>query len=132
MANISKGFTDIDLSFKKNFFTSDISVIRNEDAIKRAVKNLILTKFGQRLYNSDIGTTIDSTLFANYGQAETLALEDGIKNVLDRYEPRINTKSVDVTFNEDTYELEVTIEYLILGIEAFLQDVTFILQPTRG
>lgn len=132
MAKLSKGFTDIDLSFKKNFFTNDLSVIRNEDAIKKAVKNLILTKFGQRLYNSDIGTTIESTLFSNYGQAETLALEDGIKNVLDRYEPRINTKSVDVTFNEDNYELEVTIEYLILGIEAFLQDVTFILQPTRG
>jgi phage baseplate assembly protein W len=128
--NISKGFKDISLSFLRHPVTNDIAVIKNEDAIKKAVVNLIRTRIGERFFNSLLGSSVEDYLFelADSGVVDPLRVE--ITTLLNNFEPRITTRKVDIDIPEDSNELIVTIYFDIIGI-APTQVVTFILQPTR-
>ena len=60
---ISRGFRDISLSFKRHPITNDVIPLKNEDAIKKSVINLVRTKSGERFFNELLGTTVGDTLF---------------------------------------------------------------------
>ena len=64
MANkVSRGFRDISLSFTRHPITNDITILRNEDAIKKSVINLVRTSINERFFNSLLGTSVGNTLF---------------------------------------------------------------------
>ena len=63
VSKISRGFRDISLSFKRHPITNDLLPLKNEDAIKRAVQNLVRTKIGEVFFRNDIGTRITGSLF---------------------------------------------------------------------
>ena len=73
MAN-SKAFKDIDLSFMPHPVSGDIRVLKNEDAIKRAVRNLVQTIDGERPFQSNLGTDVTRSLFdfVDYGTASVI------------------------------------------------------------
>ena len=52
---ISRSFKDISLSFKPHPVTKDITILRNEDAIKRSVRNIVQTIPMERYFNSVLG-----------------------------------------------------------------------------
>ena len=62
---ISRSFKDISLSFKKHPVTNDIAVLKNADAIKRSVRNLVQTIPNERFFNSTIGSEVKNLLFNN-------------------------------------------------------------------
>ena len=59
----SRAFKDINLSFKRHPVTNDVVVIRDEDAIKRSVKNIIFTILGEKPFNPNFGSVINDSLF---------------------------------------------------------------------
>jgi phage baseplate assembly protein W len=59
------------------------------------------------------------------------SVRDEIENVINNYEPRVELISVDAVPNYDDGELNVTIQYYIIGIDAQPQQLSFALQPTR-
>ena len=59
----SQGFKDINLSFKRHPVTSDVVTIRDEDAIKRSVKNIIFTILGEKPFQPNFGSVINESLF---------------------------------------------------------------------
>ena len=59
----SQGFKDISLSFKKHPVTDDLLVLKNEDAIKRSVQNLVRIQLGEVFFNRLLGTKITGSLF---------------------------------------------------------------------
>ena len=59
----SRGFQDISLSFQKHPITNDIVTLRDADAIKRAVQNLVRIRIGEVFFRDDIGTRITGSLF---------------------------------------------------------------------
>ena len=63
MAAPSKTFKDINLSFKRHPVTNDVIVLRNEDAIKRSVHNIILTIIGEKPFMNEFGTQINASMF---------------------------------------------------------------------
>jgi phage baseplate assembly protein W len=128
--NISKGFKDISLSFLRHPVTNDIAVIKNEDAIKKAVVNLIRTRIGERFFNSLLGSNVEDYLFELADSGVVDPLKEEITTLLNNFEPRITSRQVDIDVPEDSNELIVTIYFDIIGI-APTQVVTFILQPTR-
>ena len=79
---VSKGFNDISLSFAKHPVTNDILVLKNEDAIKRAVQNLIQTNIGERYYNRNLGTTVNESLFELTTMETSTILKEEIKDVI--------------------------------------------------
>ena len=91
---ISRSFKDISLSFAKHPVTNDLIILKNEDAIKKSVINLVRTRLNERFFNDLLGTSVDDTLF-ELGDSDTFSfLEEEITTLLNNFEPRINVRSV--------------------------------------
>ena len=127
----SKAFKDISLSFKRHPVTNDILALRNEDAIKRSVRNLVETVNEERFFNPLIGSQVKESLFELPDNSLKATLKTQIENSILNFEPRVNLTDVIVNHPNDTNDLEVTVVYDIIGQEATPQEITFILQPTR-
>ena len=128
---VSRAFKDISLSFKKHPVTNDVTVLRNEDAIKRSVINLTRTRINERFFNELLGTSIGDALFENMDSGLEAALEEEISTLLKNYEPRIELNSVYVIADEDSNALNVQVDYKIVGLPVPSQNIEFLLQPTR-
>ena len=128
---ISRAFKDISLSFKKHPVTKDVTVLRNEDAIKKSVINLTRTRINERFFNDLLGTSVADNLFENMGSGLETALEEEISTLLGNYEPRIELNSVYVIANQDSNDLNIQIDYDIVGLPIPSQNIEFLLQPTR-
>ena len=128
---ISRAFKDISLSFKKHPVTKDVTVLRNEDAIKKSVINLTRTRINERFFNDLLGTSIVDNLFENMDSGLETALEEEISTLLGNYEPRIELNSVYVIADQDSNELSIQVDYNIIGLPIPSQTIEFLLQPTR-
>ena len=127
----SRPFKDISLSFKRHPVTNDILALRNEDAIKRSVRNLVETINEERFFNPLIGSRVRESLFEVPDNTIRATLKAQIENSILNFEPRVNLTDVIINHPNDTNDLEVTVIYDIIGQEATPQEITFILQPTR-
>ena len=127
----SRVFKDINLSFKRHPVTSDLVVLKNEDAIKRSVKNIVFTILGEKPYDPLFGSVINDSLFELNTSLSSIGLKDQIDSSLKRYEPRIDNINVTVTILPDSNELNCTVQYTITGIPAPTQTVDVILFPAR-
>ena len=128
---ISRAFKDISLSFTRHPVTNDVTVLKNEDAIKRSVINLCRTRINDRFFNDLLGTSIEDSLFETNLDDIASFLEREITVLLKNFEPRIRLTSVIVESLVDSYELQIRIEYDITGLPFPSQNIDFLLQPTR-
>jgi len=129
---ISRAFKDINLSFSPHPVTKDLTVLRNENAIKRSVRNIVQTIPTERFFNSILGSDVRNLLFDNYVDFGTAsAIEDQIKIAIQNFEPRVDNLQVNVNPKPDENEFEVNVLFDIIGQEFPAQDFTFILQATR-
>ena len=127
----SRRFKDISLSFKRHPVTNDIIALTNEDAIKRSVRNLVETINTERFFNSLIGSGVRESLFELPDNNLRATLKTQIETSIKNFEPRVNLTEVVVNHPLDTNDLQVTVNFTIIGQESIPQEITFILQPTR-
>ena len=127
----SRAFKDINLSFKRHPVTNDLVVIKNEDAIKKSVKNIIFTILGEKPYVPFFGTSVNNSLFELANPLDHIRISDEIKSTLLNYEPRISNIKVNVANYPDSHELNATIQYDITGMANPSQSVDVLLQPAR-
>ena len=128
---VSQSFKDISASFKVNPLNEDLIATKNATAISRSVRNLVLTKQGERFFNPILGSQVSALLFENIDKLTASAIADEIKITIDNFEPRVELTEVDVSPNYDNSEFNVTIRYKIIGIDVQPQQLSFVLQPTR-
>ena len=128
---ISKGFKDISMSFQVNPITSDIIGVKNDTAIARSIRNLVLTTPGERFFNPDLGSGVSKVLFETIDEISSSVIRDEIEETILRFEPRVKLEDVRVKPNYDNNEFDVTVTYTIVGIDVLPQQLTFALQPTR-
>ena len=127
----SKAFKDINLSFKRHPVTNDLVVIKNEDAIKQSVKNIIFTILGEKPFLPLFGSKLNSALFELDTNFNETKISDEISSVLLNNEPRISNILVSVSNPSDSHELNVTIQYDITGVQSPSQAVDVVLFPAR-
>ena len=127
----SRAFKDINLSFKRHPVTNDVVAIRDEDAIKRSVKNIIFTILGEKPFEPLFGSVINDALFDLSTNLSEVAVADEITSSLLNHEPRIADIDVTVTVAADTNEMNCTVQYTIVGIPAPTQTVDVLLFPAR-
>ena len=127
----SRAFKDITLSFKRHPVTNDVLTIRNEDAIKRSVRNIIFTILGEKPFQPNFGSVINESLFDLNTNLSEIRVSDEIRSSLLNYEPRISNIDVTVTVAPDTNEMNCTVQYDITGIPAPTQEVDVLLFPAR-
>lgn len=131
LQKISRGFKDISLSMKRHPVTNDILPLKNEDAIKRAVQNLVRIQVGEVFFNNLIGTRINGALFELATSDFTAPIKTEIETVITNFEPRVVLKNVEVDTDPDNNALDITISYDIVGLSTPTQTINFILEPTR-
>ena len=127
----SKAFKDINLSFKRHPVTNDLVTIRDEDAIKRSVKNIIFTILGEKPFEPNFGSVINDALFDLDTNLNDIRIQDEITSSLKEYEPRISNIIVTVTVAPDTNEMNCTVQYDIVGLSTPPQEVDVLLFPAR-
>ena len=127
----SRVFKDINLSFKRHPVTNDLVVIKNEDAIKKSVKNIIFTILGEKPYVPLFGTSVNNSLFELSNPLDHIRISDEISSTLLNYEPRINNIQVNVSNYPDSNEMNATIQYDITGMASPSQTVDVLLFPAR-
>ena len=131
LSKISRGFRDISLSFKRHPVTRDLLPLKNEDAIKRSVQNLVRTKIGEAFFRNDIGTRITGALF-ELGNSDFIdPISTEIDTVISNFEPRVELTDVSVDPRPDENSLDIEISYNIVGLSLPTQTINFILEPTR-
>tara|TARA_B100000214_G_scaffold351398_1_gene305782 strand:+ start:850 stop:1251 length:402 start_codon:yes stop_codon:yes gene_type:complete len=128
---ISKAFRDISATFQANPLNQDLVALRNENAIARSIRNLILTEPGERPFNPVLGSRVSSLLFETLDNQTAFAIKSEIINTIRNFEPRVTLNKVEVTPDFENNELHVSIRYNIVGIDVPGQELSFALEPTR-
>ena len=108
-------YSDLDLDFIKHPTTGDIVKKKGVDAIKRSLRNLILTNFYDRPFRHSIGSNAQKLLFENANHITANLLKDAVKEVINRFEPRIIVLGLDVKFDYDNNGYSVTITYSLVN-----------------
>lgn len=93
----------------------DIIPLYNADAVKQAVKNLVLTNHGEKLFRPKVGGNVAAQLFENVGRFTAVTIQNDISEMLKKYEKRVTNVSVTVDDNADRNEYNVSIEFSIVG-----------------
>ena len=123
----SKSFKDFSTNFARNPFTDDLSVVTNDNSIKQAVKNLILTTPGEKPFQPLVGSSVNSLLFETLDAFTVDTIEDEIRSTINQYEPRVELTNVDVTPIYEGNKLNVSIEYQVVGLP-IVETIEFVLQ----
>jgi len=104
-------FSDLNITFAKHPVTGQLSVLKNNDALKRAVRNLILTNKYERMYKPLVGGNIRAKLFENMDQFTAFTIRKEIEQAIRNYEPRAELIEVRVDAREEENGVNVTIVY---------------------
>ena len=131
LERVSQGFKDISASFQINPLNNDLIAVTNTNAIARSVRNLILTKKGEKPFEPNLGSGVYDLLFENMDKQTATVIRDEIILVLENYEPRIEIIEVLVKPNYEEASMDVTLQYEIVGIDVPAQELTLALEPTR-
>lgn len=107
-------YSDFDLSFIKHPNTKDVTILRDIDAVKQSVKNLVLTAQGERPFNPLLGSDIRQLLFEPVDDFTAFDIEEQIRLTIQNHEPRVNVLGIDVSPEEDNNRFRVSINFQMI------------------
>ena len=108
-------YSDLDLDFIAHPTTGDVVRKFGEDAIKRSLRNLILTNFYEKPFRPGIGSNVTKLLFENATPIVSNLISDSIRQVVRNYEPRVDIRQIAVQFDDQNNGYNVTIAFIILN-----------------
>mgnify|MGYP001240715071 FL=1 len=124
-----KGYRDLDLSLKRHPITGKITTLKDDAAVKNAVKNLVLTNFFERPFQPSLGANLRGLLFEPADGVTRLAIKDNIEGVV-KAEPRIKLLALSVIDLSDKNAYRVTMKYRIRESNK-VEDVEIVLRRLR-
>ena len=115
IATIDKSglFADLPLNFIAHPNTKDIRPITDIQAIRQAVKILVLSNFSDRPFHPELGANVTRYLFENADQFTAMGIRDEILRIIERREPRVTNPKVEVQLDQEYNRLLVTIVFQI-------------------
>lgn len=115
LVNRDPDYSDLDLDFFKHPSTSDVTRKVGLEAVKRSVRNLIMTNFYDRPFQSYIGSDVRALLFENADPFTVVRLKQAIESCLANFEKRVIVQDVIVTEDIDNNGYNIRLEYVILN-----------------
>lgn len=102
-------YSDFLNDFESHPITHSIARVTNEESIKQAVRNLILTDMGERPFEPTVGSNIRASLFEPLSPITAQNIQFYIHNAITQHEKRINLLDVIVkpSVKEDGYDISV-------------------------
>jgi len=123
----SRTWRDLDLDFKSHPVTKDIVTKTDVEAIKRSVRNLILTNRYDRPFQPEIDGGVVGRLFELATPILISNLQSVIRNTISNFEPRVEVISIDIESNIDKNGFNVSIVFTAVNtpdpvtVEIFLE-----------
>ena len=114
VSNKSK-YSDLDLFLNPHPITKDITVKSDTDAIKRSVKNIVLTNYYERPFKPSLGGGVRNLLFELNTSRRIKRFGKQLKKVIENFEPRVSDVSVLIDDASDRNALNINIGYVIKG-----------------
>ena len=128
---VVKEYVDLDLFFGKKSSNSDIQDLTNFKAVKRSIRNLILTNHYEKPFHPEIGSGVRDILFENMTPVTSIILAKKIEDVILNFEPRARLVGVRAEPILDRNSYEVTIEFYVVNQPTELVDLSVMLERLR-
>lgn len=122
-------YTDVDISFKAHPVSGDLIKLNDVNAVKRSIKNIIMSIKYDSPFNPRFGVGIGSFLFDIMTPVTSVIMERKIREQLYEYESRIEILSLTVE-QDNEYSLIVEIVFKVIGFNES-QSLTIPLERTR-
>lgn len=110
-----KEYKDINLRFASHPLTKDLVKVAGDNAIKQAVKTLVLTSFYERPFHPERGSNVKMMLFETANKFTSYLVTDAIRRVINDNEPRVKIRSIVVSPNDDEISYSVTLSFFVLN-----------------
>jgi hypothetical protein len=104
-----------DLAFSP--ISGDIALLKDEDAVKDAIRNLLLTDRGERPMQPYLGGSIREMLFENLTPGTLQLIRDRVESTIKTYEPRAELIDVTVTSTFDDNAVGVRVQFYIVNVQ---------------
>ena len=114
LQRVSQGFRDISMSFQANPLNGDLIGLKNENAIARALRNIVFTLPGEKFFNENFGSNVSASLFENIDDITASTIKDEIYQSIQNFEPRVELTSVNVYPNFEENGFDIVIKYIII------------------
>jgi phage baseplate assembly protein W len=128
-------YKDLNMFFTKHPTSKDVSKVTDVQAIKRAVRNLVLLNRGEKPFHPEIGGNVHGSLFENFTPLAEIELQAAIESTLNIYEPRVVLEEVKVNDNDgyslDQNKLGITVSFSIANVPNEIHDVEVFLDKVR-
>lgn len=127
-------FKDINLDFEPHPVSGDVVRLSDANAVKRSIRNLVLTNPYEHPYDHRVGSGVRRLLFENGGPETFVAIKDRIQYVIEAFEPR--AELISITIDGDTAELvdknslSITIKFYV-GSASNPEELTVFLERVR-
>ena len=124
----TRPYKDVSLTFARNVVTSDVVTVSGEDAVKRSLKLLIMSRAGETPFFPEFGSRIFTLLFEPIDPITTVLLQHEIQATIEAYEPRVNIRRLTATPSSDEQGYDIDCLFNIVNQTA---PVTLILYLSR-
>jgi phage baseplate assembly protein W len=108
-------YSDFSSDMELHPIKKDVLRHTNENSIKRAIKNLLLTNRGERFFQPNLGSDIRSLLFEPFTPATEFAIQKLITSTIENYEPRAKLLNVHTSPDPDLNTLYVAITFSVIN-----------------
>ena len=127
----SRVYKDLNLNFGINPVTSDVTTVTDVTAVKRSVRNLLLTNHYDRPFHPEIGSNVQALLFENFGPITANQLTRTIEEMIANFEPRARVESVECFPLQDRNTYDVRIYFYVENMPAELIEFQTLLEAMR-
>ena len=126
----NRQWIDLDLDFVNHPITKDIVRKTNVEAVKRAVRNLILTNRYDKPFHPEIDGGVTRHLFGLSTAHTKHDIEIAVKTCLKNYEPRVTVDNVIVSGDLDRNGFNVSISFTVINTPEPIE-ISLFLERTR-
>ncbi len=127
----SKQYRDLDLFFSKKSMSNDVNKVTDITAIKRSIRNLVLTNHYEKPFHPEIGSGVRDILFEPMTPFIAHILTMKIQDVIENFEPRAKVINISARPDIDRNEYELTIQFFVVNAPTELVDLTLMLERLR-
>ncbi len=127
----SRVYKDLNLNFDINPITSDVTTVTDVNAVKRSVRNLLLTNHYDRPFHPELGSNVQALLFENFGPITGNQLSRQIEEIIGNYEPRARVETVECYPVPETNTYDVRVYFYVENLPAELQEFQTMLESMR-
>jgi len=108
-------YSDFYSNFDLQTVKKDLLTYKNEDSVKRSIRNILLTDKGERFFNPTFGSDIRKMLFENFSPATEQVVADLIKTAIGNHEQRANIINVNVSSDPDENSMYINIVFSVIN-----------------